>query len=130
MTSVTNLILQLHVGFPRLSRLLMTLTRPQFELACKAYLAKYPTRPHPAAEDDLKNSHPSGWTWNEHAVRNAAFSLRQLLNRLRSLCLVLVTCHALFQSPLLWTNILSRILKMRISKSLNQKTAAQAQRRL
>ena len=126
MTSVTNLILQLHVGFPRLPRLLMTLTRPQFELACKAYLTKYPARSHSAVDNDLKDRYPSGWIWNEHTVRSTALSLGQPLNRPYSLCLALVTCHALSQSPVPSTKLLPRILRMRILKSLSPKMMALA----
>ncbi|OCH93597.1 hypothetical protein OBBRIDRAFT_790122 [Obba rivulosa] len=41
-----------------------TLTRSQFETACKAYVAK-----HSAPEGStLLNGYPTGWTWREHAL--------------------------------------------------------------
>lgn len=57
----------------QLHGLAMTLTRPQFELACKAYLAKYPSvssLSYDGHANGLLKRYPSGWTWNEHPVRS------------------------------------------------------------
>ena len=48
---------------PRLF-MLTTLTRAQFDEACKAYAAA-----HVNERCDKVKTYPSSWTWNEHAVR-------------------------------------------------------------
>ncbi|KZT12721.1 uncharacterized protein LAESUDRAFT_668604 [Laetiporus sulphureus 93-53] len=43
-----------------------TLTRLQFETACKAYIDKHNARTH--GDLSLQAVHPDSWTWHEHAL--------------------------------------------------------------
>lgn len=64
----------------------MSLTRAQFESACKAYIEKYSARHEHGTDEALLKRYPTGWSWIEHTVRSAFLRLEQ------SLSLVSVGC--------------------------------------
>ncbi|KAI0347074.1 hypothetical protein BDW22DRAFT_493311 [Trametopsis cervina] len=44
----------------------MSLTRAQFESACKAYIEKYSARHEHGTDEALLKRYPTGWSWIEH----------------------------------------------------------------